>query len=95
MRHFKFAPEVRFGPSTSMLPAQGRRRELSVRQQGSERIAALAIFMCSPLLRLTFDPARHDGDGALIDRCGIPGLDYRKVGLAFLIALARLPAFLA
>src|SRR4029077_17720470 len=38
------------------------------------------------------DLAAHEGDGALIDRSGVPRLDGRKIGLAGLISRAGAPA---
>ncbi len=45
--------------------------------------------------RSAVDLGTHDRDGLLIDSCRVPLLDDFKVGLAFLIPLPRLPAFLA
>jgi hypothetical protein len=44
---------------------------------------------------LAVDARAHDGDGLLIDTCRIPLLDDFEIALAFLVADAGLPAFLA
>ena len=43
--------------------------------------------------RLAVDPCRHQRDGLLIDRGGVPLLNDGKVRLALLIARTRTPAF--